>query len=127
MATERPLPNERDRADGVVTAIALGERTEVILLRGAIAGRAVDELRTRLLAAMERGVHELVLDLSDVEKLDGAVHDLVSATSRAMSDQGGVLVVWRREDATGAATYVIADVRGRALTELTARLSNDGS
>ena len=127
MASETPPTDERDHADAVVDAVALGQRAEVILLRGAITGRAVDELRARLLAAIGRGVRELFLDLREVEKLDVTVYDIVSAASLALADQGGMLVVWTREDATGAATYVIADVRGRALTELTARLSNDGS
>ena len=126
MARETPPTNERDHADGMVAAVALGQRAEVILLRGSITGQAVDELRARLLAALGRGVRELFLDLSEVEKVDGTVYDLVSGASVALADRGGVLVVWSREDATGAATYVIADVRGRALAELTARLSSDG-
>ena len=123
MASETPPTDERDHADAVVDAVALGQRAEVILLRGAITGRAVDELRARLLAAIGRGVRELFLDLSEVERIDGIVYDLVSGASVALADRGGVLVVWSREDATGAATYVIADLRGRVLEELRARLS----
>jgi anti-anti-sigma regulatory factor len=126
MASETPPTDERDHADGVVAAVALGQRAEVILLRGAITGPAVDELRARLLAALERGVRELFLDLSEVERIDGIVYDLVSGASVALADRGGVLVVWSREDATGAATYVIADLRGRVLEELRARLSTNG-
>ena len=69
---------------------------------------------------------ELFLDLSEVERIDGIVYDLVSGASVALADRGGVLVVWSREDATGAATYVIADLRGRVLEELRARLSTNG-
>ena len=123
MASETPPTDERDHADAVVDAVALGQRAEVILLRGAITGRAVDELRARLLAAIGRGVRELFLDLSEVEKLDVTVYDIVSAASLALADQGGMLVVWTREDATGAATYVITDMNGRTLADLAARFS----
>jgi anti-anti-sigma regulatory factor len=125
MASETPRTDERDHADGVVAAVALGQRAEVILLRGAITGPAVDELRARLLAALGRGVRELFLDLSEVENVDGTVYDLVSGASVALADRGGVLVVWKREDETGAATYVITDLHGRALADLAARFSVD--
>lgn len=110
---------------GPVTTVALGHGAEKIVLRGAIGGRAVDELRSRLRAAIERGVRELFLDLSDVESVAAPVFDLVASASLELADRGGVLVVWHREDATGEATYVIADVGGRALAELTARFSID--
>ncbi|HEY7344340.1 MAG TPA: hypothetical protein VH620_02180 [Gaiella sp.] len=122
MATDTHPTDDR----GPVTTVALGHRAEKIVLRGAIRGRAVDELRARLRAAIGRGVRELFLDLSDVESVAAPVYDLVSSASLELADRGGVLVVWNREDATGEATYVIADVRGRALAELTARLSSDG-
>jgi anti-anti-sigma regulatory factor len=127
MATDTNPPHERAPVGRPVETVELGHCAEMIVLRGAIAGGAVEELRARLLAAIGRGVRELFLDLSEVESVDGPVYDLVSAASLALADQGGVLVIWNREDATGGATYVIADVRSRALAELAARFAADGS
>lgn len=125
MATDSHSPQEGDPVRRAVETVDLGDRAEMIVLRGAVAGGAVEELRARLLAAIGRGVRELFLDLSEVESAENPVYDLVSAASLALADQGGMLVVWSREDATGGATYVIADVRRRSLADLAARFSPD--
>jgi anti-anti-sigma regulatory factor len=101
-----------------ITTVDVGHRAQVIVLRGAIRGSAVDDLRERLLAAIAAGVREIFLDLIEVESITSPVHDLVSAASITLADRGGVLLVWSRRDAVGEATYVIADVRDRALAEL---------
>ena len=101
-----------------ITALDVGHRARVIVLRGAIRDSAVDDLRQRLLAAIDAGVREVFLDLSEVESLGSPVHDLVSAASNTLADRGGVLLVWSRKYTVGEPTYVIADVRDRALAEL---------
>ena len=105
--------------EGQLTTIDVGHRARVIVLRGAIRDSAVGELRERLLAAIDAGVREVVLDLSDVESLGSSVRDLVSAASITFADRGGVLLVWSRKYAAGDQTYVITEVRDRALAELT--------
>ena len=107
--------------DGQVTAIDFGRRARVIVLRGDIRDTLVDELRERLLAAIEGGVREVVLDLSDVERVGSSVRDLVSAASITFADRGGVLLVGSRKDADGDQTYVITEVRDRALSTLAPR------
>jgi anti-anti-sigma regulatory factor len=101
-----------------ITTVDVGHRAQVIVLRGAIRGRVVDELREQLLAAIESGVREVFLDLSEVESVGSPVHDLVSAASITLADRGGVLLVWSRKYAVGEPTYVIAEVRDWALAEL---------
>jgi anti-anti-sigma regulatory factor len=101
-----------------ITTVDVGHRAQVIVLRGAIRGRVVDELREQLLATIESGVREVFLDLSEVESVGSPVHDLVSAASITLADRGGVLLVWSRKYAVGEPTYVIAEVRDWALAEL---------
>lgn len=101
-----------------ITTVDVGHRAQVIVLRGAIRGSAVDDLREQLLAAISAGVREVFLDLSEVESIGSPVHDLVSAASITLADRGGVLLVWSRKYAVGEPAYVIADVRDRALAEL---------
>ena len=115
MTTE---PHSSPRSAEQITTVEVGHRAQVIVLRGAIRGGVVDDLRERLLAAISAGVREVVLDLSEVESIGSPVHDLVSAASITLADRGGVLLVWSRKYAVGEPTYVIADVRDRALAEL---------
>ncbi len=106
------------RPEDQFTTVDVGHRSQVIALRGTIRGDAVDDLREMLLAAIDAGVREIVLDLTDVESLGSPVHDLVSAASITLADRGGVLLVWSRKYAVDEPTYVITDVRDRALAEL---------
>jgi hypothetical protein len=66
-------------------------------------------------------VREVFLDLSDVESVGSPFHDLVSAASISLADRGGVLLVWSRKYASGDPTYLVADIRDRALAELLPR------
>jgi anti-anti-sigma regulatory factor len=111
-------PDSSHSSGAQITSVDLGQRAQVIVLRGAIRGGAVDDLRERLLAAIAAGVREVFIDLSEVESIGSPVHDLVSAASITLADRGGVLLVWSRKYAVGEPTYVIADVRDRALAEL---------
>ena len=113
-----PEAQSSDGSAAQVVTTDVGHRAQVIVLRGAIRGSAVDELRKRLLEAIEAGVREVFLDLSEVESVGSPVHDLVSAASITLADRGGVLLVWSRKYSVGEPTYVIADVRDRALAEL---------
>lgn len=101
-----------------ITTVDVGHRAQVIVLRGSIRGGAVDDLREQLLAAISAGVREVFLDLSEVDSIGSPVHDLVSAASVTLADRGGVLLAWSRRYSPGEPTYVIADVRDRALAEL---------
>ena len=109
---------QTSRREEQVTTTDLGHGARVIALRGAIRGGAVDELRDRLLAAIDAGAREVVVDLTDVESLGSPVHDLVAAASVTLADRGGVLLVWSRRYAVGEPTYVMTDVRDRAIAEL---------
>lgn len=113
-----PEPDSSPSSTEQITTVDVGHRAQVIVLRGAIRGSAVDDLREQLLAAISAGVREVFLDLSEVESIGSPVHDLVSAASITLADRGGVLLVWSRKYAVGEPTYVIADVRDRALAEL---------
>jgi anti-anti-sigma regulatory factor len=109
---------QTSRTESPFTTVAVGARSQVIALRGTVRGSAVDELRETLVAAIESGVREIVLDLTDVESLGSPVHDLLSAASITLADRGGVLLVWSRKYAVDEPTYVMSDVRDRALAEL---------
>jgi hypothetical protein len=113
------MPNDMcsSKRGGQLTAIDFGHRARVIVLRGVVRDTVVDELRERLLAAIEDGVREVVLDLSDAESVGAPVNDLVSAAGITFADRGGVLLVWSRKDADGDQTYVITEVRDRALAQ----------
>lgn len=113
-----PEPHSSRGSAEQITTVDVGHRAQVIVLRGVIRGGAVDDLRERLLAAIAAGVREVFLDLSEVESIGSPVHDLVSAASITLADRGGVLLVWSRKYAVGEPSYVIADVRDRALAEL---------
>lgn len=104
-----------------VTTVDVGPRARVIVLRGDFRGDAVDDLREQLLAAIEGGVREVFVDLSDVESVGSPFHDLVSSASITLADRGGVLLVWSRKYTAGDPTYVVADIRDRALAELMPR------
>jgi anti-anti-sigma regulatory factor len=117
MTPERPSPH----AGRPVTTVGVGPRACVIVLRGTIRGSAVDTLREQLLAAIDAGVREVFVDLSEVESVGSPFHDLVSAASVSLADRGGVLLVWSRKYAAGEPTYVVADIRDRALAELMPR------
>jgi anti-anti-sigma regulatory factor len=110
-----------------VTTADVGPRARVIVLRGTIRGDAVDDLREQLLTAIEGGVREVFLDLSDVESVGSPFHDLVSAASITLADRGGVLLVWSRKYASGEPTYLVADIRDRALAELLPRAQGSRS
>jgi anti-anti-sigma regulatory factor len=113
-----PEPHSPSNGAQPVTAVVVGPRAGVIVLRGTIRGSAVDALREQLLAAIEGGVREVFVDLSEVESVGSPFHDLVSAASVSLADRGGVLLVWSRKYAAGEPTYVVADIRDRALAEL---------
>jgi hypothetical protein len=83
-------------------------------------------LREQLLAAIEAGVRELFLDLSEAESIGSPVHDLVAAASITLADRGGVLLAWSRKYSVDDATYVIADVRDSALDELMPHANETG-
>jgi anti-anti-sigma regulatory factor len=104
-----------------LTTLDIGARARVIVLRGNIRGDVVEALREELLAAIEGGVREIFVDLSDVESVGSPFHDLVSAASITLADRGGVLLVWSRKYTAGDPTYVVADIRDRALAELMPR------
>lgn len=104
-----------------LATVDVGPRARVIVLRGDIRGAAVDALREELLAAIEGGVREVFVDLSDVESVGSPFHDLVSAASITLADRGGVLLVWSRKYTAGEPTYLVADIRDRALAELMPR------
>jgi anti-anti-sigma regulatory factor len=114
----RREPYSSHSSEEQITTVDVGHRAQVIVLRGAIRGPVVDELREQLLAAIESGVREVFLDLSEVESVGSPVRDLVSAASITLADRGGVLLVWSRKYAVGEPTYVIAEVRDWALAEL---------
>ncbi len=105
-----------------VTTVPVGHLAAVIVLRGAIRGDAVEQLREQLLGAIDAGVRELFLDLSEVESIGSPVHDLVAAASTALADRGGVLLAWSRKYTHDEPTYVMADVRDRALWEVMAQV-----
>jgi anti-anti-sigma regulatory factor len=113
-----PEPHSPHNGAQPVTTVEVGPRARVIVLRGTIRGGAVDALREELLAAIEGGVREVFVDLSEVESVGSPFHDLVSAASVSLADRGGVLLVWSRKYAAGEPTYVVADIRDRALAEL---------
>ena len=115
-----PSDTGSSRSGGHFTTIDVGRRARVIVLRGVIRDAAVDELRERLLAAIEAGIREVVLDFSEVESLGSPVHDLVSAASVTIADRGGVLLVWSRKYAAGEPAYVITEIHDRALADLMA-------
>jgi anti-anti-sigma regulatory factor len=101
-----------------VRTVEIGRSARVIVLRGAIRERAADDLRVELLGAIEAGASEVFLDLSDVESLSSSVHDLVAAAGITLADRGGVLLAWSRKYSIGEPTYVITELRDRALAEL---------
>jgi anti-anti-sigma regulatory factor len=105
----------------LVTTVDVGVQARVIVLRGTIREDAVDELRERLLEAIEDGVREVFVDVSEVESVGSPFHDLVSAASVSLADRGGALLVWSRKYAAGDPTYVVTDIRDRALAELVPR------
>lgn len=110
---EHPASDSRQ-----VRAVEIGRHARVIVLRGAIRERAADDLRVELLAAIEAGAREVFLDLSGVESLTSSVHDLVAAASITLADRGGVLLAWSRKYTVGEPTYVITELRDRALADL---------
>jgi anti-anti-sigma regulatory factor len=92
--------------------------TRIIVLRGAIRGKAEEVFRTELLGAIDEGAKEIILDLSETETVVAAVHELVAAASSTLADRDGVLLTWSEKHASGGATYLIAEVRDRGLGEL---------
>lgn len=113
--------------DGSVTTTHVGRHARVIVLRGAIRNGTVEALREHLLSAIEAGVRELFLDLSEAESVSPATHELVAAASSLLADRGGALLAWTRKDASGEPTYLMAEVRDRALGELMPRGTTDRS
>jgi hypothetical protein len=70
------------------------------------------------LEAIEAGATEVLLDLSEIESIGSPVHDLIAATSITLADRGGVLLAWSRKYSLGEPTYVVAELRDRAIAEL---------
>lgn len=112
------LESQSSRGAEQVTTEDVGKGAQVIVLHGAIRGAAVDALRERLLAAIEAGVREVFLDVSEAESIGSPVHDLVSAASITLADRGGALLVWSRKYTVGEPVDIISEVRDRALAEL---------
>jgi anti-anti-sigma factor len=113
-----PPRTHTPRTEDSFPTVDVDRRSQVIVLRGPIHGAAVDELRETLVAAIEGGVRDVVLDVTDVESIGVAAHDLVSAASITLADRGGALLVWSRKKAVGEPIYVITDVRDRTLAEV---------
>lgn len=101
-----------------VTTAHVGRQARVIALRGPIREHAVELLREHLHSALEAGVQELFVDLSEAESLTGPARELVASASYTLAGRGGVLLVWSRRLSPGEPTYVMAEVRDRALAEL---------
>ncbi|MCZ7589678.1 MAG: hypothetical protein M5U27_12670 [Gaiella sp.] len=101
-----------------VTTAHVGRRARVIALRGPIRAQAVEQLREHLLSALDGGVRELFVDISEAESLTSPARELIASASYTLADRGGVLLVWSRKVTLGEATYVMAEVRDRALAEL---------
>jgi hypothetical protein len=105
-------------AGAQITAVPLGGRTRAIVMRGAIRGEIAEELRGELRAAIDEGVRELVLDLSEVESISSPTRDLVAAAGTTLARRGGVLLVWWEKDGSAEPGYVMAEVREQALASL---------
>jgi anti-anti-sigma regulatory factor len=119
MGGELDMRNTDSSQDAIhVTTVEVGRQAAVIVLRGVIRGRAVEQLREQLITAIEAGVRELFLDLSEVESIGSPVHNLVAAASMTLADRGGVMLTWSRKYTHGEPTYLMADIRDRALAEL---------
>jgi anti-anti-sigma regulatory factor len=101
-----------------VTTIHLGRHARVIVLRGRIRDRAEEELRAQLLAAIDEGVHGLLVDLSEAHSISTSAHGLVRAASVTMDDRGGALLAWRWNGSADEPTYVLAELRDRGVADL---------
>lgn len=65
----------------------------VVAVHGAVDLFAAPELKRRLIAAVERGTSEIILDLSATEFLDSTGLGAMLATYKRLSVRGGRLVV----------------------------------
>jgi anti-anti-sigma regulatory factor len=101
-----------------IETIVVGDRMRIIVLSGVIRGEVERALRDELLAAIEVGATEILLDLSQVESMVAAAHDLVAAASLMLSDRGGVLVALSERPAGDTSAHVFADVRDSSIGEL---------
>ena len=98
-----------------VTSFQVGPQACVIALRGTVGESAADDLRAELLAAIDGGVRGVVVDVSQVESLGPAAHDLIRAASATLTDRGGVLLTWSSKESPGRPTYVLAEIRDRVV------------
>jgi anti-anti-sigma regulatory factor len=87
-----------------------GERGTVLVLRGAIRGRAEDELRRALRAAIADGA-VVVLDLTEVETFASSARELVASAGTTLADRGGALLAWTTNDAGGERSHVMRELR----------------
>ncbi len=101
-----------------VSTIALGRRVRVIVLRGRIRADAEDELRDRLIAALDEGVQGVLLDLTRADSITPSAHEVVRAVSLTLDDRGGVLLAWRWNGSIEEPTYVLAELRDHGVSEL---------
>jgi hypothetical protein len=101
-----------------VQSMSLGGRARAIVLRGAVRGQVAEELRGELLAAVESGVRELVLDLSGVESISSPTRDLVAAVGSTLARRGGVLLIWWQKDGPAEPGYVMAELRDHGLASI---------
>jgi anti-anti-sigma regulatory factor len=88
--------------------------TWVIAVRGAVGGETASALRDSLLSAIQQGVKEVVLDISEAAAISGPAHELIAAASSTLADRGGSLLVWNSSSAVPGedATFVMREVRG---------------
>ncbi len=103
-----------------IETVEAGRGTRILVLRGAINGRADTTLRKEMLGALESGANVVLLDLSRVESLSTAAYDLIAAASATLADRGGTVLAWSQKHDDGSPTYLIADVRDRGIRELIA-------
>ena len=106
------------QSEGQFTTIDVRRRARVIVVRGVIRGAAVDELRERLLAAIEaqNAGGRPRLERGREPRLARARPGLPESVTFA--DRGGVLLVWSRKYTAGEPTYVITEVHDQALAAL---------
>jgi anti-anti-sigma regulatory factor len=101
-----------------VTTIDLGRHARVIVLRGRIDDRVEEQLRAQLLAAIDEGVHGVLVDLSEADSISAAAHEIVRAASVTLDDRGGVLLAWRWNGSADEPTYVLAELRDHGVAGL---------
>jgi anti-anti-sigma regulatory factor len=101
-------------APPAVTSMHVGREARIVVLRGPIHEREAEELRRELVAAIDDGVHGLVVDLSEVECLSPTAEELVQSASATLADRGGVLLAWSAKEAVGRPPFVLSELVGGA-------------